>query len=187
MQELRPGLWTWTATHPAWETSRSKQEWGPDVRSYALDTGPCLVLFDPLAPPSLIEGLIEAQDVGVALTADWHRRGADECVERLGAHVFGLGEELPGGVQRMPTYYDEEWAFWLPKHHALVVGDAFLAERDFVLQEEWLPEGMTREQMVEGLRHLLDLPVELVLVTHGEPVVNDARELLRAALERPTI
>ena len=36
---------------------------------------------------------------------------------------------------------------------------------------------MTREQVVEGLRPLLDLPVEHVLATHGGPFD-------RAALER---
>ena len=35
---------------------------------------------------------------------------------------------------------------------------------------------------VEALRPLLDLPVERVLVTHGEPVLAGAREALAAAL-----
>jgi hypothetical protein len=29
--------------------------------------------------------------------------------------------------------------------------------------------GVTREQVVEGLRPLLDLPVDVVLATHGGP------------------
>jgi len=41
----------------------------------------------------------------------------------------------------------------------------------------WLPEGATREQTLAALRPLLDLPVELVLATHGGPCD-------RAALER---
>jgi hypothetical protein len=41
----------------------------------------------------------------------------------------------------------------------------------------WLPEGITRDQVAEGLRPLLALPVEHVLATHGGP--SD-----RAALER---
>jgi hypothetical protein len=40
----------------------------------------------------------------------------------------------------------------------------------------WL-EGVTREQIAEGLRPLLGLPVEHVLATHGGPTD-------RAALER---
>jgi hypothetical protein len=180
VQELRPGLWTWTAPHPDWS---EKDEWGPDVRSYAYDGGGCLVLFDPLAPPSLIEGLIEAQEVGVLLTAEWHRRSAAECVERFGAHVSAPDEEPPGGVERRPTYYDEEVAYWLPRHGALVVGDSFMAETGFKVQDEWLPDGVTREQMLAGLRPLLELPVELILVTHGDPVVENARERLQEALD----
>lgn len=182
MQELRPGLWSWTATHPSWASSKSKDQWGPDVRSYAYDAGAYLVLFDPISPPSLLEGLIEAQDVGVLLTAEWHRRSADECVARYGAHVFAREEEPPGDVLLVPTYYDEEVAYWIPRHHALVVGDSFLAEHEFQVQDEWLPPGLTREQMIDGLRPLLELPIRHVLVTHGDPVLENGRELLSAAL-----
>ena len=42
---------------------------------------------------------------------------------------------------------------------------------------EWLPEGTTREQVADGLRPLLQLPVDVVLATHGGPTD-------RAALER---
>jgi hypothetical protein len=35
------------------------------------------------------------------------------------------------------------------------------------LNPRWLAADMTREQVVEGLRPLLDLPVEHVLATHG--------------------
>ncbi|MFZ0341558.1 MAG: hypothetical protein WAL31_04420 [Gaiellaceae bacterium] len=41
----------------------------------------------------------------------------------------------------------------------------------------WLPEGVTVEQVADGLRPLLDKPVEFVLPTHGAPTN-------RAALER---
>ena len=46
-----------------------------------------------------------------------------------------------------------------------------------VINERWLRPGVTREEIAEGLRPLLALPVEHVLATHGGP--ND-----RAALER---
>ena len=46
------------------------------------------------------------------------------------------------------------------------------------INERWaLRPGVTREEIAEGLRPLLDLPVEHVLATHGEPTD-------RAALER---
>lgn len=180
MYELRPGLWTWTAAHPSWS---EKEEWGPEVRSYAYDTGACLVLFDPISPPTLLEGLIEAQEIGVLLTAEWHRRSADECAERFGAHVFAADEDPPADVERRRSYYDDEVVYWIPRHAALVVGDSFLNEDGFQVQDEWLPEGVTAAEMREGLRSLLELPVELVLPTHGDPLVEEAHEKLGAVLE----
>lgn len=119
MQEVRPGLWTWTAAHPDWtEDEGGPDGWDREVRSYAYDSGGSLVLFDPIAPPTLLEGLVESQDIAVLLTVHWHSRAAPECVERFGAAVYTpeasleatakkvhakpyrLGEELPGGVDR---------------------------------------------------------------------------------------
>jgi hypothetical protein len=180
VQELRPGLWTWTGTHASW--TEKDEQWGPEVRSYAYDSGSCLVLFDPIAPPTLLEGLVEAQEVSVLLTAEWHRRSADDCVARFGAHVHASTDQPPADVEQRATYYTDEVAYWIPRHCALVVGDAFLGENGFKLQDEWLPPGVTREQMHDGLRSLLELPVELVLVTHGAPVLEDGREALREAL-----
>ena len=45
------------------------------------------------------------------------------------------------------------------------------------IPSSWLPEGVTVEQVATGLWPLLDLPVEIVLPTHGKPAD-------RAALER---
>ena len=67
---------------------------------------------------------------------------------------------------------------WIESHRAVIVGDT-LGDFGSGLQinPRWLGPGVTMEQVVEGLRPLLDLPVEHVLATHGGP--ND-----RAALER---
>jgi hypothetical protein len=184
VQELGPGLWTWTATHPEWtEKDRGADGWGPEVRSYAYDTGACLVLFDPISPPTLMEGLIEAQEIAVVLTAEWHRRSTDECVERFGAHVFAPRDDLPAGVELASTGFDDEAAFWIPRHRALVIGDSFTNEQRFRVMDNWLPEGRTAQEMRDGLRPLLELPVELVLVTHGDPVLEDGHEALRSALD----
>jgi hypothetical protein len=188
VQELRPGLWTWTATHPDWsENDGGPEGWGPEVRSYADDSGGCLVLFDPIAPPTLVEGLIEAQEIAVLLTCKWHRRNTDECVERFGAHVY-LGpesERLPGGVEKRPGGYPDEVLFWVPARSALVAGDVLLgADHGVRVQPDaWLFEGWTREQLRDSLRPLLELPIEMILLTHGDPVLEDGREALRAAID----
>jgi hypothetical protein len=43
---------------------------------------------------------------------------------------------------------------------------------------------MTVEELRDALRPLLDLPVELVLVSHGEPVLAQGRDALAEALRR---
>ena len=50
--------------------------------------------------------------------------------------------------------------------------------------ESWLRHlgGYTQEDLRAGLRPLLDLPVEMVLVSHGEPVLRDGRAALERAL-----
>jgi hypothetical protein len=202
MQELRPGLWTWTATHPAWtEDEGGPEGWERVVRSYAYDSGPYLVLIDPLAPPSLLEGLVESKEVAVLLTEHCHSRSAADCVERFGATVhapkeavpklslpaqgFEQGDTLPGGVVAQLACYPFESIFWIPSERAIVAGDALVGgELGLHVQpDSWLVEGTTHESFRDTLRPLLDLPIELVLLTHGDPVLADGREALRAAID----
>jgi glyoxylase-like metal-dependent hydrolase (beta-lactamase superfamily II) len=67
---------------------------------------------------------------------------------------------------------------WVESHGALVAGDT-LIDRGNGLEfpADWADKGVPPEQILEGLRLLLQLPVELVLATHGGPTD-------RAALER---
>ena len=67
---------------------------------------------------------------------------------------------------------------WIESRRAVVSGDT-LADfgRGLEIVPGWLREGVTREQVAESLRPLLELPVEQVLPTHGAPTD-------RAALER---
>jgi glyoxylase-like metal-dependent hydrolase (beta-lactamase superfamily II) len=201
VEELRPGLWTWTAPHPSW----TPQEGGPDgwdeeVRSYAYDAGDVLVLFDPMSPPSEITETAGGRPVSVLLTMHWHQRSSVDLALGLGATVhapaekidevaapalpYRMGDTLPGGVEPRPGGYPEEAALWIPLHRALVTGDAFLGgERGFRVQpDSWIAEGLTPAGLREQLRPLLDLPVELLLPTHGDPVVDGAHETLRGAL-----
>jgi hypothetical protein len=46
----------------------------------------------------------------------------------------------------------------------------------------YLPAGLDVDRLKERLRPLLELPVELVLVTHGEPVLEDGQAALSKAL-----
>jgi glyoxylase-like metal-dependent hydrolase (beta-lactamase superfamily II) len=67
---------------------------------------------------------------------------------------------------------------WIESRRALVTGDT-LVDRGKGLEflPEWAPEGVPAEEILEALQPLRELPVEIVLPTHGPPVD-------RAALER---
>jgi glyoxylase-like metal-dependent hydrolase (beta-lactamase superfamily II) len=189
VEELRPGLWHWSAVHPTWEQN--------EVQSYAWDAGSTLVLLDPLSPPSLVDELVGGKEVATVLTCDWHDRSAPQLVERLGAgvyapaggegvlaaHHFDPCDPLPGEVVAYRGTHPGEVALWIAEARALVVGDSLIT-KDGVLKipETWLPQGESVADVSRRLAPLLELPVELVLTTHGEPVREDGAESLRTAL-----
>jgi glyoxylase-like metal-dependent hydrolase (beta-lactamase superfamily II) len=95
------------------------------------------------------------------------------------AHLYLAGDRLPFGTEAFPGREHNDLVLWIESRRAVVVGDS-LADfgRGFELNpHEWQREGVAHEQVVEGLRPLLDLPVELVLPAHGAPTD-------RATLER---
>ena len=85
MRELRPGLWHWDAPHPEWTEG---EPWPQTVSSYAIDDGERLLLFDPLAVPSEIEGRAADRRPVIVLTAPWHERDTQSLLERLEAPVY---------------------------------------------------------------------------------------------------
>ena len=101
---------------------------------------------------------------------------ADESLEK---HLYQAGDRLPLGIEAFPGREPNDLVLWVEEQRVVVAGDSLV---DFggglmTSPDEWLRKGVTREQIVGGLRPLLELPVELVLAAHGGP--ND-----RSALER---
>ncbi len=209
IDELRPGLWRWTAPHPEWQPESTG--WGPDVASVAV-TGAELVLIDPLVPAGDDRASFWAaldRDVAadgpphVLLTVPWHRRSTAEILDRYGdrrlwlyeagereglepTDTFAWGDELPGGLRAFDGHWFHEAIFWLADHRALVPGDVLLGAPDGGVRtcpDSWLPEGMTQAELRGALRPLLDLPVELVLPSHGDPVLEGGHDALARALE----
>jgi hypothetical protein len=171
VRELAAGIWTWTGRHPDWTGNPT---WGPDVRSYALRTDDGLVLLDPITPPA---ELIREDNVQVVLTAEWHSRDA----EKLGLPV--CGDELPPHMNAQPGFFPGERTIWIPAHNALVAGDCLPdggTMPDEWLESEWAES--TREQYNAKLRPLLALPIELLLPTHVDPILEDAPAKLERAL-----
>lgn len=195
VHEVRSGVWHWEARHPEWN---ERQWWGPNVSSYAIDDGARLVLFDPLEPPAEIDALAAQRETAIVLTCPWHRRGADELAKRYDATlyvpppdggdpspvdgtVYREGDRLPVGVEARAGMEPNDLVLWVESHGALVAGDT-LQDRGEGMQfvgdlVNNVPEGFDVEEIRAGLQPLLELPVEIVLQTHGGPAD-------RAALER---
>lgn len=185
-------MWHWEARHPEWMPA---QDWGPVVSSYLIDDGERVLVFDPLAPPVHVDELAAGHETAIVLTCPWHARDAPTLSQRLGGTlyvpppdegdpsplegtVFRAGDRLPVGVEAFPGMEPNDLVLWVESHRVLVVGDA-LIDRGAGLEfpAGWANKGVPAEQILEGLRPLLSLPVELVLATHGAPAD-------RAALER---
>jgi hypothetical protein len=127
----------------------------------------------------------------VLLTVHWHERSVAAVLDRYHATLWRPEEkgELPKGV-RAETVRGSDWVealFYLERHRALVSGD-LLIERDghLELPVDWFPkderEWAERELKPDLRRRLAALPIELVLVSHGQPVLEDGAAALDRAL-----
>ena len=193
IEQVAPGLRRWTAFHDHWEEQ---------VASLALETDDGLVLIDPLEPPRELR-----PPEHVLLTVYWHARSTKDLEARRvwapsrsaqplrnrGVDVtdaFAAGDELPGGLDAFQTARVNEVVFWLPDQRAVAVGDVLLGAgakpqaTDDPLRlcpERWLGK-QTHADLRETLRPLLGLPVERVLVAHGEPVLRGGTRALERVL-----
>jgi glyoxylase-like metal-dependent hydrolase (beta-lactamase superfamily II) len=193
IDEIAPGLRRWTAFHEDWEEQ---------VGSLALDTDDGLVLIDPIDPP---RGLRRPEHV--LLTVFWHGRSTGDLpakhvwapsrsVRRLrnrgveATDPFGAKDELPGGIRAIETARDGEVVFWLPKQRAVAVGDALLgagakpratADPLRLCPARWLGNA-SLDDLRASLQPLLGLPVQRVLVSHGEPVLRGGKRALADVL-----
>jgi len=113
------------------------------------------------------------QEYGV--TAEQAGDGSPDVVwllkEGIGeAHVYTAGDRLDVGVDAFPGQKPNDMVLWIESHRAVVAGDTLVDfGQGLHINPRWLRPSTTREQVVEGLRPLLDLPVEYVLATHGGP------------------
>lgn len=198
--ELAPGLHRWTARHPDADPSPdpgSPADWGPDVGCVAYEAPDALVLVDPLVPDDradlrdALDALVRRHGRRVALltTLQFHRRSREELAARYDASTSRARAALPEGVETVQIKGAGETMVWLPEPRALVPGDRLIGADNGGLRlcaESWLrylPSGMRAPELREALRPLLDLPVEMVLASHGEPVLRGGRDAIARALE----
>jgi glyoxylase-like metal-dependent hydrolase (beta-lactamase superfamily II) len=198
VRELRPGLWRWTAAHPEWEHA---EHWGPEVGSVYAELPDALVMVDPLVPEDEEDRFWEALDrdvervgksVHVLLTVHWHERSVAAVLDRYKATLWRPEErgELPAGVHA-EVVKGSDWVealFFLEPHRALVAGDLLIGKAGggIELPVGWFPKGeqdwAQQELKPELRKRLAELPVELVVVSHGEPVLEDGAAALERAL-----
>jgi glyoxylase-like metal-dependent hydrolase (beta-lactamase superfamily II) len=193
MEQLAPGLRRFAVWHEDWEE---------EVGWVAVDTDDGLVLIDPLDPPEELRA-----PAHVLYTVYWHARdgaklragrvwAGSRSVKPLANRGIGVTDvaapdaTLPAGIQVFQTPRASEVVYWLPRQRAVVVGDVLLgagakprATEDplRLCPERWLGKG-SHSDLRASLRPLLDLPVEHVLVSHGEPVVGGGKRALEDVL-----
>ena len=135
-------------------------------------------VYTPL--PDTAEYLIETYGI----TAEQAGDGSPDVVwllkEGIGeARPYAAGDRLDVGVDTYPGQKPNDVVLWVDSKGAVIAGDTLVDFGDGLeINARWLEvQDVSREQVVEGLLPLLELPVAHVLAAHGGPFD-------RAALER---
>ncbi len=157
--------------------------------------------LDP-ADDSVWERLDEARPEAVVVVKPDHFRDAALFARRYGATLYSEayvwgdkasnvepfvqtapGMELPGGLLTLDDgRWRQETPLFLPEQRALVFADGLTADSGGILRVWETP--WHEQRVLPALRSMLELPFELVLVSHGEPVHDRAE--FEAALGRET-
>lgn len=153
--------------------------------------------------------------VVILLTCRWHVRGAGAVRRRYDAGIWAppdavvglealdgalvLGDESSpvAGVEAhlmgVPSPNGDEAVFWLSEHRALVPGDVLLGDgagRVRRAPPTWYAGSPAerdwhRVELGPALHRLTSRDPSMLLVSHGEPVLDGASLALRAALALP--
>jgi len=189
VRRLADGLWRWTASHP---NAANWPDWGPpvppEVGCVYYEAPDAVVLLDPLLPADEEEAFLAYLDrdverlglpVSILLTAAWHERSAAILRER-----YGADDRVPENVEVYPVEGapEEQLAYFIGPHSALVVAEIFAGDGRGGLAVVPSPALEDRAALERSLRKIAELPVELVLVSHGEPVLSDGRAAIELAL-----
>ena len=91
-------------------------------------------------------------------------------------HLYSAGYRLPLGIKAFTGRYHNDVVLWIDSLGAVISGDTLVDFGRGLEINDLLRGRITREQVVEGLRPLLALQVELVLPAHGAPTDRAALE-----------
>jgi hypothetical protein len=173
----------------------SPEDWEQIVGCVLYESPDAVVFIDPLLPADhrsfwdFADERVGGRRVVVLTTVAPHRRSRDEVSRRYGASTSRAKRNLPAGVEPIVLRGAGETMFWLPEVRTLVPGDRILGADGGGLRlcpESWLYWAkVSREGLRSLLGPLLELPVERVLVSHGEPVLSNGASALRRCLAEP--
>jgi len=179
----------WFAPHPAWEPT---EDWPEDVPVVRYETDDEVALIDPLLPR---DGSFDphGKPVRVLLTQPSHYRGTADFVERYGASVWvppraewrrrphqAPTDELPQGVEAIELDGEpHQVVFFIREHATLVCGDVLSGTggRLHVFVDEADPE-----RLLPALDRLGDLPIERVIIPHGDAILSHGAARIRIAV-----
>jgi hypothetical protein len=208
MRELRRGIWHWQSPHPEWSegepwpqlVSSYAIEVGDDLLLFdplsvpddLRERATAVVLTAPYHER-------DARRLGLPI----HTPPADtweDWVEKFGVdpdRVRGMESDdlawlragegegqfhepgpWPFGITAYAGREANDLIFWLPSARAIVTGDSVSDFGDGLDVQLGGRKHVTREDVIRALRPLLDLPVEVVLPSHGEPADRGALERL---------
>jgi hypothetical protein len=197
MDEIRPGLWHWTAMHP-----RIKSE----VSSHFVASSGTLI--DPMLPAEGVDWFRErGEPRRVVLTNRHHYRqsgdfrrafGCPVLCHEAGLHEFQGGPEVEGfrfGDELAPGIVALEVGAICPEETALHVDldDGLLSFADGLINHGELsfvsdrllgddPDGV-KQGLRASLRALLDRDFDSLLFAHGDPLLGGGGLALRAFVD----
>lgn len=194
-REITRDLFHWTAFHPDQRIL---------VSSYYVE--PARALIDPMVPDDGLAWFETRNLEHILLTNRYHSRGSADFVEAFGCRVlchraaldhvrervaadpFEHGDVLAGGIEALavPGYTPDETTLHVPvAGGALTFADILIREGDAPLgyaPDKWYgddPEP-TKARVIEAARALLERDFRHLLLTHGDPIMDDGKTALEA-------
>ena len=179
----------WTAPHPDWEPG---EDWPEDVPVVRYETRDEVALIDPFLPT---DGGFDphGKPVRVLLTQGAHYRGTAEVVARYGASVWAppnarwrkipnpaTTDVLPAGVEAIELDGEPQQVVFLIREHATLVTGDVLSGTGGVLHV--FVDEADPERLLPALAALGELPIERVIIPHGDPILTDGAARIRAAV-----
>jgi glyoxylase-like metal-dependent hydrolase (beta-lactamase superfamily II) len=130
-------------------------------------------------PPDTAQDLIDKYGI----TAEQAGDGSPDLRWLRTAHWYEGGDRLTNGIEAYAGREHNDLVLWHERTRAVIAGDSLADFGTGLSLNKWLRGGVTREEVAERLRPLLDLPVEIVCPAHGAPTDRVAleRALARSA------